>query len=108
MEQRRHSQSNLSLFADAWSEQNYQALRTSWKRAFGEDPGRSGGGGAAVPPPLERLLLQGVPHPPQRRQLRQLPHHHRQAELPLDSLHQMQDPRREGTQQLPALLYLYE
>ena len=108
MEQRRQSQSNLSLFADAWSEQNYQALRTSWKRAFGEDPGRSGGGGAAVPPPLERLLLQGVPHPPQRRQLRQLPHHHRQAELPLDSLHQMQDPRREGTQQLPALLYLYE
>ena len=96
MEQR----TNLSLFDDAWSDQNYQALRTSWKRAFGEDP--------AVPPPMEHLLLQGVPHPPQRRQLRQLPHHHRQAELPLDSLHQMQDPRREGTQQLPALLYLYE
>ena len=97
MEQRIQSQSNLSLFDNAWSEQNYQALRTSWKRAFGEDP--------AVPPSMEHLLLQGVPHPPQRRQL---PHHHRQVEIPLDSLHQMQDPRREGTQQLPAILYLYK
>ena len=96
MEQR----TNLSLFDDAWSDQNYQALRTSWKRAFGEDP--------AVPPPMEHLLLQGVPHPPQRRQRRQLPHHHRQVEIPLDSLHRMQDPRRVGTQQLPSIIYLYE
>ena len=39
---------------------------------------------------------------------RQLPHHHRQVEIPLNSLHQMQDPRRVGTQQLPAIIYLYK
>ena len=86
-----------SLFADAWSDQNHQALRTSWKRAFGEDPGRSVGGrelrgsGAAVPLPMKLLLLQGVPNPPQRRQLQENPR--RWVNIPLDSSHEMQDPR---------------
>ena len=79
-------QSNLSLFASAWTEENSEALRTRKKRVFGEDLGRSGGpelrgGGAAVPLPLR--LLEGVPHPPQRRQLWQLPR--RQSEIPLQS-----------------------
>ena len=79
-------QSNLSLFASAWTEENSEALRTRKKRVFGEDLGRSGGpelrgGGAAVPLPLR--LLEGVPQPPQRRQLWQLPR--RQSEIPLQS-----------------------
>ena len=84
----REQQSNLSLFASAWTEENSEELRTSKKRVFGEDLGRSGGpelrgGGAAVPHPLKLRLLEGVPHPPQRRQLWQLPR--RQSEIPLQS-----------------------
>ena len=89
--QMREQQSNLSLFASAWTEENSEELRTSKKRVFGEDLGRSGGpelrgGGAAVPHPLKLRLLKGVPHPPQRRQLWQLPR--RQIEIPLHSNHE--------------------
>ena len=104
--QKGEQQSNLSLFASAWTEVNSEALRTSQKRVFGEDPARSGGRRELRGGGVEHLLLQGVPHPPQRRQLLQLPH--RQIQIPLHSLQQMQDPRRERTQQLPARLYLYE
>ena len=37
------------------------------------------------------LLLQGVPNPPQRRQLQENPR--RWVNIPLDSSHEMQDPR---------------
>ena len=81
------------LFPDAaWSEENNRALRASWKRDFGEVP-------------LEFLRLHGVPNPPQRRQLQQILH--RGVDIPLDSLQQMQDPRRDRAQQPPAKFFDY-
>ena len=62
------SQLDLSLFIDAsWNEENNEALWTSRKRVFGEDPGSSVGGrelrsgGAAVPLKLrlKRCKIRG-------------------------------------------------
>ena len=65
------SQLDLSLFTDAsWNEENNEALWTSRKRVFGEDPGssvggrelRSGGAAVPLPPELRLLHVHGVPH----------------------------------------------